>query len=260
MPSDIELSWTSTGLSHVGKIRNINEDSILERPEIGLWVVADGMGGHAAGDVASRMIVTELGEIERRFEMDADVALVRERLEQVNRRLLESAPRRGGITGSTVAILLACGQRATALWAGDSRVYVYRDNRLAQLTRDHSRVREWIDQGLLEPEEAREHPASNIITRAVGADIALELESAEFDVMAGDIFLLCSDGLSNEVTDEEMEAALVTRDCTRATQQLLGLVLSRRARDNVSIIVARPDENEDTDIKTLLNPAITFED
>lgn len=257
MQKGASLSWISAALSHVGKVREINEDAILDRPARGLWVVADGMGGHAAGDLASRMIVTELEGVRRPEGLEAYIRLVLERLSLVNRRLREVPPSTGdGIRGSTVAVLLVFGNRAAALWAGDSRVYVYRGNRLRQLSRDHSQVREWVEQGLLKPEEANGHPASNIITRAVGAMDALELEKQVFEVLPGDIYLLCSDGLYNEVSIREMEATLITGDCARATQQLLGAVLSRTARDNVSIIVARADEEDDADMKTMLNPAV----
>ncbi len=261
MPMEVDLSWISAALSHVGKVRGINEDAVLDRPDLGLWVVADGMGGHAAGDVASRMIVTELEEIETPDDMEEFIRLVSERLELVNLYLRETAPIAGqGISGSTVAALLVFGSRAAAVWAGDSRVYVYRGNRLRQLSQDHSQVREWVEMGLLEPEEARHHPGSNIITRAVGAMDCLELETRLLGVQPGDTYLLCSDGLYNEVSEQEMEAALITGDCTRAAQQLLGLVLSRKARDNVSIVVARADEDDDLDEMTMLNPAISIDE
>ncbi len=260
MPMEVDFEWMSTALSHVGKVRGINEDAVLDRPDLGLWVVADGMGGHAAGDVASRMIVTELEGIETPDDMEKFIRLVSERLELVNLCLRETALIADhSISGSTVAALLVFGSRAAAVWAGDSRVYVYRGNRLRQLSQDHSQVREWVEMGLLEPEEARHHPDSNIITRAVGAMDHLELETHLFDVQPGDTYLLCSDGLYNEVSEQEMETALITGDCVRAAQQLLGLVLSRKARDNVSIVVARVDEGNDLDEMTMLNPAISLD-
>jgi len=221
-------------------VRRLNEDSVLERPELGLWAVADGMGGHAAGDFASAAVVRALGAICAPASLGALVAEARQRLQGVNRTLSEEARQRGQeVIGSTVVALMLFGAHAVALWAGDSRAYRYRQGELKQLTRDHSQVQELVSLGLLTPEQAEGHPAANIITRAVGVAGYLELDSEKFEIAAGDTFLLCSDGLYRELAEGDIKACLALHDCQQACDALLEQTLVRGARDNVSVVVVR---------------------
>lgn len=253
-----ELIWTSASCSDVGLVRNVNEDACLDMPRRGLWAVADGMGGHAAGHVASRLVVDALAALPEPDSLAQFVAAARDALQSVNLRLREQAAlRRVRAIGSTVAVCLASGRSCALLWAGDSRVYHYRDAWLQQLTRDHSQVEELRAQGYLTGEEARNHPAHHLITRAVGAADWLELDEARVDLCDGDVLLICSDGLTNEVGDTSiaLTLALARSDCVEAAHALVGMALQEGGRDNVSVIVIRVDDPGATD-RTLVNPSV----
>lgn len=239
--SDKALTWESCTLTHQGKVRQHNEDSCLERPDLGLWVVADGLGGHLAGDVASQMIVTELGGIESPQEsLEAFVQEVRERIQGVNTRLHEVSQRHRQLVGTTVVALLARGERGACLWAGDSRLYRHAGGQLSQVTTDHTRMQRLIQEGLLAPEEANsDHPASYVVTRALGAQPEIELAEAYFELGDNNTCLLCSDGLVRHVGDAEIAGLLPTGEPRAVAQRLLDLTLDRGAADNVTISVVR---------------------
>lgn len=232
--------WSSAARSDVGMVRKVNEDAHLELPQQGLWAVADGMGGHEAGDVASRMIIESLGQIPPPAAWEDFIADVQNRLHQVNRQLRqESAQRYHHRTiGSTVVVLLFHADRGACLWVGDSRLYRLRDDQLQLLTRDHSHVQELVDQGLISPEEAQEHPLGNVITRAVGSADELEVDSIDCAPQAGDLYLLCSDGLIKAVSELEIEQSLLAHgDLEETVQYLIEQALMRNATDNVTAIV-----------------------
>jgi protein phosphatase len=251
-----QIRWISASRSHVGLIRQINEDAFLDQPERGLWAVADGMGGHTLGDLASRVIVETLSKMPPPASLASYIDDARDRLQAANRRLRsESALRNVPVIGSTVVVLLAYERHCAYLWAGDSRIYLCRHGRLMQLTRDHSRVEELKAMGTLSAEDALHHPAHNLITRAVGAADTLDIDGDTIEVSDGDMFLLCSDGLSNEVSDQEMRGALIPGDCEQAAQELLAMALEHGGRDNVSVIVVRAEDLYSSD-KTELNPAL----
>jgi protein phosphatase len=154
-----------------------------------------------------------------------------------------------------VVVLLASGSRCICLWAGDSRIYLYRAGVLQQLTRDHSHVEELVSRGLLSPAEASRHPGHNLITRAVGVADALALEESDTEVSAGDMFLLCSDGLSNEVSAQQIATVLARQDCRLAAERLVELALDHGGRDNVTVVVALAvDPNQEE--MTAFNPAL----
>ncbi len=256
MSCETEFAWTSFACSHTGMVRPINEDACLERPELGLWVVADGMGGHALGELASSMVVQALGALPHQENLEDFIVQVRARLQDVNRQLrAEAAMRDVPIIGSTVVALLASQRRCACLWAGDSRIYLYRGSELRQLTRDHSQIEELRQTGTISDEDALRHPARNLITRAIGAADLLDLDEGTLDGRDGDMFLLCSDGLSNEVSEQDMCDALVSGNCRQAAETLLALALDHGGNDNVSVIVARADDLYSTE-KTVLNPAL----
>ncbi|NEX62781.1 PP2C family protein-serine/threonine phosphatase [Noviherbaspirillum galbum] len=256
-----QAGWTCSAKSHVGMVRQINEDSCLSLPAHGLWAVADGMGGHTLGDFASKTVIDALSALvddsPAAFDsLETLVAAVRDALQAANRRLrAEAAERHAHIIGSTAVVLLIRGERCACVWAGDSRLYVLRNGELAQVTRDHSQVEELRMAGSLSDEEALLHPARNLITRAVGAADLLELDELSMPVVEGDAFLLCSDGLSNEVSPQQMTAALAADDCARATDTLIELALRNGGRDNVTVVVVR-DDDRFTIEKTVLNPAL----
>jgi protein phosphatase len=255
MTCESEFRWTSAAHTDVGLVRSRNEDSYLAQPERGLWAVADGMGGHAFGDVASRKVVDALATVAVPEDMAKFIAAASDRIARVNHELrAEAVARQVSVMGSTVVALLACGREVALLWAGDSRIYLYRNARLQQLTRDHSQAEELKSLGIV-PEDAVAAPAiANMITRAVGAADALELELAAVEARDGDMFLLCSDGLSNPVDEQAIMGALAPGDCADAAQQLVELALANGGRDNITVVVVRGDDVS-TD-KTVVNPAL----
>ncbi len=233
------LSWQSYGISHVGKVRKLNEDAFLERPDIGLWAVADGMGGHAAGDVASQMIVDNLQQVHEDASLAVLIDEIEDKLIDANKRLVEKATEgdKRQTIGSTVVALITYRDFGVFIWAGDSRLYRRRDERLQQLSTDHSQVEIYVEQGLITREEATDHPHGNMITRAVGADGELFLDMDMCGLRAGDRFLLCSDGLTKHVTDLEIRDLLGEGSTEQAATNLIELTLTRKAADNVTAIV-----------------------
>lgn len=233
------FTWRSSARTDPGRVRAVNEDAFLERPDIGLWVVADGMGGHEAGDVASHMLVDQLARLGPQARMSGFVDAVEGQVLDVNSRLFGMGHRKSAkrTIGSTVVALLACGSHSLSVWAGDSRVYVYRAGHLQAVTRDHSQVEELIEQGLILRVDAERHPEANVITRAVGATDSLCLDLELRDLQEQDRYLLCSDGLYKEVSEPEIAELLGTGTCAEASLALVNLTLERGAHDNVTVVV-----------------------
>ena len=236
MTSGVQLQ--STVRTHVGHVREQNEDSCLARPDLGIWVVADGMGGHDGGERASGLIVGELGRVRRPNDARELLREVDRTLASCNRTLLERA-RDGEVSGSTVVALLVFDQNFAVIWAGDSRLYRLRHGRLEQLTRDHSYVQELVERGELAPEQAREHPLASRITRAIGADLQLQLDVVDGRLEPDDVFLLCSDGLTGMVDDATIAAILTGAEPRAAADRLVEAALAAGGHDNVSAIVVR---------------------
>jgi protein phosphatase len=253
MDLDSQLRWTSAARTDVGLVRSRNEDAFLDQPQRGLWAVADGMGGHAFGDLASGTVADALAALPAPESLADFVALARARLTQVNEALrLEARTRQVPVIGSTVVALLAFGAEAACLWAGDSRIYLCRAGRLQQLTRDHSTLEALKDQGADPAAAAAASP--NMITRAIGAADSIAFDVAPLTVRDGDVFLLCSDGLSTPVEEAAIAAALAPGDCARAADELVALALARGGRDNITAVVVRVDDLAGD--KTVVNPAL----
>lgn len=235
-------AWRSAARTDTGKVRARNEDAFLALPEQGLWVVADGMGGHQNGALASRLIVEQLAELPE-GSLDQRLVELRQCLHRLNHRLGQeltvTADRTDTVIGSTVVALLLDGDRAACVWAGDSRCYLWRGARLYQLSRDHSLVQQLIDEQGLAPQEAARHPAAHALTRAIGASETLQLDILELDVLPGDVFLLCSDGLYQGVSADELGACLNLPSPHLAVERLFQRVLDGPARDNLSAVVVR---------------------
>ncbi len=234
------ILWSSSARTDPGAEREDNEDAYLERPDIGLWAVADGMGGHARGEVASAMLVESLRQVVRPATLSAYVDEVEDRILTVNQQLREYAAERGLKTiGATVAALLVFQNLAVCLWAGDSRIYRYRNKRLKRLTRDHALVEDLVGLGIVNRAQAENHPHANLVTRAVGAADRLYLDIDVWDVRAGDLFLLCSDGLSKELSDKAIANTLRKQGQKEASGVLIEMALARGARDNVTAVAVR---------------------
>jgi serine/threonine protein phosphatase PrpC len=237
------LSWHAVALTDIGRVRQLNEDSLLARSDIGHFVVADGMGGHTGGDVASQRVVSALSDL----VPGEDFALFVEQLENclldVNTELVDRVAGTERVMGTTVAGLVLHQAHYLIYWCGDSRIYLFRDGRLRQQTIDHTYTQVLVEQGKLRPEQVREHPDNNIITRAVGADPQLFVDMDLRNLQAGDQFLICSDGLDKELDEEELEAWLSQEQSRReggieaTARSLLDSALARGGRDNTTLIL-----------------------
>jgi len=229
------MRFQSWAASHAGAVRSHNEDAFVDRPDLGLWAVADGAGGHDAGEVASGMLKEALDALPAGLSASELLSQVRLRVGEVHLALREEAARRGphALIASTLVVLLARDGHFACLWAGDSRVYLLRGGTLAQVTRDHSLVQELVDAGAITAEEADGHPRANVITRAVGAAEALELDKVSNRVAAGDRFLLCSDGLNKTLSDAELAGLMADPG---PAERLLAEALERRATDNITVV------------------------
>lgn len=221
-----------------GAVRTRNEDSLVCRDDAGLWAVADGAGGHGAGDVASQAVAEALAGLPRQLSAAELLAQVRLRLGAVHADLQDQAAAAGParILASTVVVLLARGGHYAALWAGDSRIYLLRDGVFRRVTRDHSVVQEMVDAGTLTEEEAEAHPQANVITRAIGARGELQLDKLSDRILPGDAFLLCSDGLFKALPERLIGERL---RCGATGADLVREAVAAGARDNVTAVVVR---------------------
>jgi len=243
--------------SHPGKIRPLNEDAVGADPNIGLFVLADGLGGYNAGEVASTMAVSSLlsglgAQLQRAHSSEDSsfdpAGALRGALvsmnEEIFRAALQSAVYEGMATTAVIAWFL--GGRLWIAHAGDSRVYRFRTGALQQITRDHSFSQELLDAGMINEEEARVLPAKNLVTRAVGASPTLDPEVHDYDVEAGDIILLCSDGLTEMISNEGIGAVVASdvQDIAQAARRLVDGANEAGGRDNCSVILIRVDDGQ----------------
>ena len=225
------------GLSDAGLARPVNEDALVRRPDVGLWAVADGMGGHAQGAWASAAIARALEAVELTGDLDADLARAAGAIESANAEIWRHGQRQGVQIGSTVIVFVVGADRYGVLWAGDSRGYLRRGQALQRLTSDHTHVQSRIDQGLLSPQEALAHPLRHVLTRAVGVRPSVELERRDGLLEPGDVLLVCSDGVHGVLSDAEISGALDGRDPGAACRTLQQLCQARGAPDNLTMAV-----------------------
>lgn len=240
----------AAAVTHVGHKRSVNEDAYYCNPVKGIWAVADGMGGYAAGDVASQSVIMALRSAAKSGSFEMRISAVKQAIMSANQHLRSELTIPSGCRqlGTTIVVLLMDedSRRCACLWVGDSRLYALRNQNLFQLSKDHSLVQEMVDRGLLEDHERDGHPQSNIITRAVGIEDNLDIDVVEFEMLPGDLYILCSDGLYGELPpgkllallqDQGADIALPDQRCRWATRTLLSAVLDTKARDNVTINV-----------------------
>jgi len=244
------MTFKSSAITHVGMVRKLNEDAYAERSDIGVWVVADGMGGHAAGEVASQAVTDAIRGLGHANNFDETHAAVKRSLRGANRQLLDHADdyEDERVPGATVVVLIIDGTQGAVVWCGDSRIYRCSDQQLIQLTRDHSHVQDLVDQGLIKAEDAESHAMANVITRAIGIVDPVEIDSRMMEVEPDDQFLLCSDGLSRMVSDKEIEAIMANKNSDEIVQSLLHTALVRGATDNVTIICVQDGGDEVDDV------------
>jgi protein phosphatase len=242
-------TYRSAAVSHVGKIRSDNQDSGYAGKH--LFVVADGMGGHAGGDVASAIAAKRIAEVDKLYTSanDAEFAL-QSALLAANSLIAETVFDHIELTGmgTTVSGLLRVGDKVALAHIGDSRIYLFRDGKLEQISKDHTFVQRLVDSGRITPEEAAVHPRRAVLMRVLGdVDAAPELDTTVLDTRPGDRWLLCSDGLSSYVTDDKMAAILAsTPDALDAADLLVKESLDQGAPDNVTVILVDVDESPES--------------
>jgi protein phosphatase len=247
-------------LTDVGRRRKGNEDSLFVNPEQRLFVVADGMGGHAAGEVASKVAVEAINEfvcltggdeeITWPFGLDENMSYDGNRLKTAiryaNRKVLEATKEKSEYEGmaTTVAAVLVDGETANLGHVGDSRVYLFRNATLTQLTADHSWVNEQIQSGIISADQARSHPLRNVVTRALGGRPDLQVDMGASKMQAGDVLLLCSDGLTTMVPDEEIARILCDSagDLEKGAKGLVAEANARGGEDNITVVLIRFEE------------------
>jgi len=235
----IPLSVLSDGLTDVGRKRLHNEDSFYISDDKCLWFVADGMGGHNAGDFASQSLVNDIeaffatsDSIEESAKNAEDI------IQQTNLNLIKRASTiaNNTVIGATIALFITQDNHGVALWAGDSRIYRIRSGNIEQITTDHSLVNDMVKENLIKPEEAETHPEKNKITRAVGYDKDLTLDYRKLSILPGDRYILCSDGLSKELSDDEILSIAGHGSTATTNQSLLKRALDKGGRDNITTI------------------------
>ena len=237
--SVMELRISTGAGTHVGMVRQVNEDSYAAAEHSGLWAVADGMGGHEHGEWASARLVEELEREPLPDDFDDACREIGDRIHRANAAIHEHGAALGGQMGTTAVVLFTRAPRFSILWVGDSRAYLLRGGTLVQLSRDHSQVQEMVDRGLLTPEEAEGHPMGHVLNRAVGVADAVEVDVIQDEVEPGDTFLLCSDGLHGFVAEEDIHRMLSAATPEQAADGLIAAALAAGAPDNVTVIAVR---------------------
>lgn len=238
------------GISDTGRVRSRNEDSYICVPEQNLWVVADGMGGHDSGDYASNIITEQAGKFIQQSSLEDSILVLEENFLHSNELIHSKAEKlgKGTTIGSTVASLYTWDDLAFVLWAGDSRVYRYRQAQLERLTDDHSYVEELVRLGKISEQEAEAHPASNVVLNAIGIDNGVFIDMEYYTIEDQDIYILCSDGLFKDLTETRMSQILDDKEAAieQLTRQLLSAVLDAGGSDNCTIVLVKASiENED---------------
>ncbi len=232
------MKWVSR--THIGHVRATNQDSLLIQP--GLYGVADGMGGHKAGDIASRMAVLMLGRVLEDAKPSED--LLRGGMEEINGLVYEQQMQDENLSGmgTTMTVIWEADDFVLLGHVGDSRAYLRRDGVLTQISQDHSMVNELVRQGVLTKEMAARHPYRNVITRAIGTDISVTPDILRLDKRKGDQWLICTDGLTGYVTDDEIAAALNSLPIDNAAEVLLNRALDLGGGDNVTFVITEVTE------------------
>lgn len=235
-----DIIWRSAAHSDVGCVREVNEDAFYNDSEQGLWAVADGMGGLARGDYASSVVVDAFVHYIKASSIAGCIRDMEIRLREAHANCRNSFKDKGERAGSTVAALYYYGGYGFLLWAGDSRIYRLRHNELQLLTTDHTMAQQKIDSGAMTPRQAARHPSAHVLTRAVGVHQTLHLD-LDFDpVQAGDRFLICSDGLYNELSNDELLSLLQEGEAQESVHALVNKALEQGGRDNITAIVLMP--------------------
>ena len=245
-PPDYNIA--SCGVTHTGHVRDRNEDSILMLEDEKIWLVADGMGGHHAGDFASQTITRNLGLYKQQDSLEDSILLIEENILNSNMIIREKSSKLGknATIGSTVVCIYIWRNMLFTFWAGDSRLYRFRRKKFERLTDDHSYVEELVRMGKIEAKDAESHPAANVVLKAVGIDDELCLDFEYFEISDNDIFVICSDGLYKDL-DENNIAEMIGKnqdDMVSLSQSLLASSLQAGGTDNTSIITIKATKKD----------------
>ncbi len=242
-PERAFFNFSYSGLTHTGLVRTRNEDSFTCLPEQNLWIVADGMGGHDSGDFASSTITQQANKFIKQPTLAASILLLEENLIHSNELVQQKALKLGkqSTIGSTVACMFNWKNLVFVLWAGDSRVYRYRDKKLQRLTEDHSFVEELVRMGKIDASQAESHPAANVVLNAVGIAAELIVDMDYYEIYDNDLFLLCSDGLYKDLSDEKIIQILDNAESTleQTNQQLIDAALEMGGSDNCTVVLVK---------------------
>jgi len=242
------MKATVHGLTDVGRRRENNQDQLLVDELRDVYAIADGMGGHAAGEVASSIAIQALAETVSETSEEAPNQVLVDAFQEGNRRICESVLARGEWRGmgTTIVAIVRRDDKMIIGHVGDSRSYLLRDGKLVQLTADHSWVAEQVRMGLLTDEEAHKHPMRNIVTRAMGNRLELEVDVSEQPIHAGDVYLLCSDGLNSMIGDDLIAEILAANreDPVQACRTLIDTANEHGGDDNITVIVVAINESE----------------
>lgn len=233
--TDVTFSWESAAASDVGRVREVNEDAYMCSAEQQLWVVADGMGGHSRGDYASQAVVESLLYFSAKSSLPKSVIELDTCLKKAHDVCRNTF--KGEKVGSTVAALYTFADHCFFIWAGDSRIYRLRENCLELMTCDHTVAQQKLARGELSPLMAALHPSANLLTRAVGVHQTLYLDLEYAQVQVGDRYLICSDGLYNELEDKELEQLMLLETPQLAVNELIAAANNNGGRDNTTAIV-----------------------
>jgi serine/threonine protein phosphatase PrpC len=232
----MSLRFRAETRSHPGKVRSVNEDAVLARDDAGLWLVADGMGGHVNGQWASRTLVAHFASLDLSDSSAPRAEVLLRAFQAANRTIFGAAQSAGATMGTTGVLLFRDGDAMSCAWIGDSRAYRWRAGALKRLTRDHTLVQDMVDRGSLAPEEVEAHPMSHVLSRAIGTEAAPLFDGVSEPPAPGDRFLLCSDGLTKVVGDDEIAVKLAMAPA-EAADALIACALDRGAPDNVSLVL-----------------------
>lgn len=243
------MQFETGAVTHVGNIRKLNEDSMLVDERHGVWLVADGMGGHKDGHLASSIVVEAAKTIGNAASAPDLLSRFNDRILNANARLTGLGDANGhAIIGTTVAAVLVHGRQFACVWAGDSRIYLVRRNTIQQISVDHTEVQELLSSGVISEEEAQTWPRRNVITRAIGVGEDPGLDIVQGSLQPDDRFVICSDGLTGHVGSDEILKHAASGPAQAACEALVQLALARGGNDNVTVIILHVSQNDDTTV------------
>ncbi|WP_417506582.1 PP2C family protein-serine/threonine phosphatase [Marinomonas gallaica] len=234
-------SWTGHGQTDIGPLRKENQDSLTVLDQIGVWCVADGMGGHKEGGIASHLATQSLEDLKRQqfTSVEQVTQAVKNTIYEVNQSLcaMSSSFYEQEVIGTTIVILIIHDRQAKVLWVGDSRLYRMRDLAFELMTEDHTQFQELANQGVLEMSNS-DHPSNHMLTRALGASTYCEIEELDIELGDSDVFMMCSDGLSNIISQLDMAKIIYySEDKHRAVANLINMAIAKQATDNVTALI-----------------------